>query len=75
MCLVLTTLYTIVSDNSFCTGSSGSSLVTINKNVAKLRGIVKVGIKLQGENKCTEKSVVVVTDIRKHLNWIYSSTK
>nr|XP_023029447.1 coagulation factor VII-like [Leptinotarsa decemlineata] len=58
-------------DNEHCVGSSGDGLISSKEGRSILRGVVPLGLLLQGEKECKENSVSVVTDVAKYKKWIY----
>lgn len=61
---------------SVCNGDSGGGMVlprggTSGSNtVWQIRGLVSVGVAIQGKIKCDTSQYVVFTDVAKHLDWI-----
>lgn len=59
-----------------CNGDSGGGMVfpksgTSGENtVWQIRGIVSVGVALQGQGVCDPSHYIVFTDVAKHLDWI-----
>ncbi|RZC34688.1 serine proteinase stubble-like, partial [Asbolus verrucosus] len=59
-----------------CNGDSGGGMVfpksgtNGHNTVWQIRGIVSVGVALQGQGVCDPQHYIVFTDVAKHLNWI-----
>ncbi|XP_063924172.1 serine proteinase stubble-like isoform X3 [Zophobas morio] len=64
------------SGTTVCNGDSGGGMVfprsgTNGQNtVWQIRGIVSVGVALQGQGVCDPKHYIVFTDVAKHVDWI-----
>ncbi|KAG5885426.1 hypothetical protein JTB14_036073 [Gonioctena quinquepunctata] len=61
---------------SVCNGDSGGGMVFPKRGsrgqstVWQLRGVVSVGVALQGQGVCDTSQYIVFTDVAKHLSWI-----
>nr|XP_008196144.1 PREDICTED: proclotting enzyme isoform X3 [Tribolium castaneum] len=59
-----------------CNGDSGGGMVfpkagtSGHNTVWQIRGIVSVGVALQGQGVCDPRHYIVFTDVAKHLDWI-----
>lgn len=62
----------IFTGTSVCSGDSGGGMIlpkSTDSNVWQLRGLVSIGVALQGTT-CDPSNYVIFTDVAKHLDWI-----
>lgn len=64
-----------------CNGDSGGGMIFPKSNVSEedpvwqLRGLISIGVALQGQITCNNMRYVIFTDVAKHLDWIKSVIK
>ncbi|XP_049824629.1 plasma kallikrein-like [Aethina tumida] len=70
-----------VNDEMKCNGDSGGGMIFPKSNVSEedpvwqLRGLISIGVALQGQITCNNMRYVIFTDVAKHLDWIKSVIK